>query len=788
MISSRRSVKDIIDAIGSRLSGKYLVEIAFVCAAQFAAGKVGDALQTANDGGIGPVWPASGIALGALLLRGYSVWPGVAAGAFLLAYLSPLPHWAALFYAAGTTLAAVLGVFLLRWISKFDNSLSHLRDALGLIILGAFVSSLVSASVGASILYANLRSWSGLGTAWIVYWLGDSTGVILVVPVALTLSNILRSRERKRITELVVLLVLLIIGGMTVFGDFPLIPIKLHILTFAVLPFVIWAAIRFGMAETALSIVLVATIATVETALGRGPFATNTPLMNAVLLDVFFVVVSVTGLILAAAIAERERTERERERLVRERTETEARLRMAAIVESSEDAIISKTPYGVITSWNKRAQQIFEYTEAEAVGKRITILVPPQLVEEENNILRRLRAGERIEHFQSVRISKTGKKINVSLSISPIKDASGRIVGCASIARDITEQIRVQEALLSSEQQYRLLFERNVAGVAIAGLDGRVLDCNDGWAQILGYQSRDEIRGRLASEFYFSPGERQPLVDELFDKQVLRSREVQLKRKDGSPVWVLFNSAALHTEHDKTILQGTIFDISQRKRSEEALAEMARKLIESQEQERARIARELHDDINQRLALLSLELEQLRENPSEVETRVPTLRNRTIEISDDVRALSHDLHSSKLEYLGVVGGLKSWCKEFGERQEMEIDFSNDVPGAVPLDVGRTLFRLLQEALHNASKHSGVKRVNVQLREESDEIHLIVSDTGRGFDVEAALQGKGLGLTSMRERVRLLNGAISIESKPTVGTIIGVRVPLSSERGSHRTVE
>jgi signal transduction histidine kinase len=116
---------------------------------------------------------------------------------------------------------------------------------------------------------------------------------------------------------------------------------------------------------------------------------------------------------------------------------------------------------------------------------------------------------------------------------------------------------------------------------------------------------------------------------------------------------------------------------------------------------------------------------------------------------------------------------------------MEIDFKSDVPTAVPLEIGRSLFRVLQEALHNAVKHSGVKRVEVQLREESGEIHLITSDSGKGFDVEAALQGKGLGLTSMRERVRLVNGTISIESKPMGGTIIHVRVPFGSEQSFQR---
>src|ERR1700746_1386955 len=226
-------------------------------------------------------------------------------------------------------------------------------------------------------------------------------------------------------------------------------------------------------------------------------------------------------------------------------------------------------------------------------------------------------------------------------------------------------------------------------------------------------------------------------------------------------------------------------DITHRKQTEESLSDMSRRVIESQEQERTRIARELHDDINQRLAMLSLELEQLQENPSEVQSRVQELRNQTTELSNDVQAMSHDLHSSKLEYLGVVAGIKSWCKEFGERQRVEIDFSNDVHSALPFEIGLSLFRVLQEALHNVMKHSGVKRIEVQLREDSGEIHLIIRDSGKGFDVEAALQGKGLGLTSMRERVRLVNGTIAIESKPMGGTTIHVRMPLESKHAAKR---
>src|SRR5262249_23754283 len=157
------------------------------------------------------------------------------------------------------------------------------------------------------------------------------------------------------------------------------------------------------------------------------------------------------------------------------------------------------------------------------------------------------------------------------------------------------------------------------------------------------------------------------------------------------------------------------------------------------------------------LAMLAIELEQLRNNPAEVSNSLQQLLEETTALSRDVQALSHELHSSKLEYLGVVSGMKSWCRELSERQKMDVDFRSDVSSPLPFEIGLSLFRVLQEALRNAVKHSGVKRVEVQVAEQLNEVHLLVRDSGRGFDIEAARQGSGLGLTSMQERVRLVNG-------------------------------
>jgi PAS domain S-box-containing protein len=725
------------------------------------------------------------------------------------------------------------------------------------------------------------------------------------------------------------------------------------------------------------------------------------------------------------------------------KTAEEALLRHAAVIESSDDAIVSGTLDGIIVSWNKGAQKIYGYTEAEAIGQPINMLSPLELPDEENRILETLKAGGRIEHFETVRVTKTGKRINVSLTISPINDSSGRTVGCSGIARDITERKQAEDAIRESEIQYRRIVETTNEGVWLLDSKLHTSYVNRQMAEMLGYEP-EEMVGRSVLDFYFSEDverkkqgleKRQQGLREQFeerlrrrdgselwvrlaatpvfkdngefdgalamisditerkrsDEALLKSEErfrlaaqagkmfayeldvatdvivrsedfarilgnhehvettgqkvlarihsddrekvkaavaalspenpnlqitYRMQRLDGIIIWVERNSQAhfddqgkirrivgmvkdvtdrheaeealriseerlrlaqwaahigtfdvnirtgvdvwqpetealyglppggfggtltafedlIHPDDRERVIQltqemmrtgqaaeaewrvvwpdgsvhwiagrgqvlmdesgvpsrmlGVNMDVTERKRAEEALSGMTRKLLQAQEQERARIARELHDDINQRLALMAVELEQLQSDPSDVPIRAQQLRKELAQISDDVQTLSHELHSSKLDYLGVVAGMKSWCKEFAGRQNINIDFKSDVSSILPSEIGLSLFRVLQEALHNAVKYSGVRRFDVQLRENPREIHLAITDSGRGFDVEAAMQGTGLGLTSMRERVRLVNGTILIESKPTHGTSIHVRVPLRPDDASQRAV-
>jgi signal transduction histidine kinase len=221
--------------------------------------------------------------------------------------------------------------------------------------------------------------------------------------------------------------------------------------------------------------------------------------------------------------------------------------------------------------------------------------------------------------------------------------------------------------------------------------------------------------------------------------------------------------------------------VEDRKLAAEALASVSGRLIDAQEKERTRIARELHDDIGQRMAVIAIELDQLEKEfadaPSQVRMRLNELHDQTSAIATDLHSLSHELHSSKLEYLGIAAAMRGFCNEFGKQQELEIDFkSEDVPDSLDPNISLCLFRVLQESLHNSAKHSGTRHFDVRLWGSKREIHLTVGDSGVGFDREASKHTAGIGLISMQERLNLVNGTFSIESKPNRGTTIHARIP------------
>jgi PAS domain S-box-containing protein len=262
--------------------------------------------------------------------------------------------------------------------------------------------------------------------------------------------------------------------------------------------------------------------------------------------------------------------------------------------------------------------------------------------------------------------------------------------------------------------------------------------------------------------------------------------EYRLRRFDGQFRWILDAGMPRYGANKQFLgYIGCCSDINERREAEEALLEVSGRLIAAQEEERARIARELHDDLSQRMAMLEIGLDQLKQKLS---TLSPSLKKQledinqiAIEVSSYIHHLSHRLHPSKLNNLGLVATLHGLCKELSEQHNLKVHFTyHNIPRMIPNDVSLCLYRISQEALWNIVKHSSAREGKLELSGYPEEIDLCISDAGTGFDTEIAKEKTGLGLISMRERLRAVGGRLSVESEPSRGTQICARVPLSKD--------
>ena len=258
------------------------------------------------------------------------------------------------------------------------------------------------------------------------------------------------------------------------------------------------------------------------------------------------------------------------------------------------------------------------------------------------------------------------------------------------------------------------------------------------------------------------------------------SKQYRLRRKDGVYRW-MFDVAAPRINGDGSLAGfiGSAADITDQILAQEALEKVSGQLIEAQERERSRIARDLHDDICQRLALVSMDLEQANRNglPRATKEHLEKIRQQCSEITGDIQSVSHELHSSKLEYLGLVAAMRGMCRELSKKHEVSIEFAGHNVPRLPSDISLCLFRVAQEALHNGLKYSRSSQFSVELSATANEIRLEVKDAGLGFDVEKAKRNGGLGLVSMQERVHLVRGKLHVESAPGRGTKITAVVPV-----------
>jgi PAS domain S-box-containing protein len=353
------------------------------------------------------------------------------------------------------------------------------------------------------------------------------------------------------------------------------------------------------------------------------------------------------------------------------------------------------------------------------------------------------------------------------------------------LSDDVLRASRLADALRESEQRLSLAAEAAQLGLWVWDLKRDDVWITPRGRLLFGFTATEPLdRHRFFAVAH--PDDRdaaQQAVEESLRADTGFDHEYRVVVPDRGTRWVAVRGTVERDDACQAVrVPGVAMDITARKEAEEAAQSLSGRLIHAQEAERARLARELHDDLNQGLALLAVELEMFGQTPpaagSAVTGRMQEFAALVKNLSYRVHRLSHELHPANLEQLGLVAAVRSVCRELSAAYHIEIEFEpHDVPRALPGEVALCLYRVIQEALQNVVKHSGADRAKVELTAEDRGLRLVVSDQGCGFEPANQTGGRSLGLVSMRERVRLVQGHISVQSRRGEGTRIQVQVPL-----------
>lgn len=472
----------------------------------------------------------------------------------------------------------------------------------------------------------------------------------------------------------------------------------------------------------------------------------------------------------------------ERDRAEQALRESEERLRH--LITSSNDWVWEVDANTVYIYASPQCLAVLGYEPAEILGKTPYDLMPEEEASRVASAVGEITAeGKPFFGLRKVHRHKDGRLVVLEANGIPIVDAEGNLRGYRGMCRDITERDRAEQAMRESEERFRLVANTAPVMIWMNDTDDQCTYVNKRWLEFTGRRIEEELgEGWLQA---VHPDDVESCLET--SRAAFRTRstvelQYRLRRHDGAYRWVLdLGVPRFNADGSFAGYIGSCIDVTERKQAEEELTTIGRRLIEAHEEERTWIGRELHDDINQRLALVSVELDHwLKDHPSRAPVRdmVHHAQERITEIARDVQRLSHRLHSSKLDYLGLAKAASSFCRELSQRSNIEVTFTDEnVPRILPKEISLCLFRVLQEALQNAVKHSGVKAFNVRFRGSPEWVELTVEDNGSGFDPAEAFTHHGIGLISMRERLQLVKGELTVHSKPGSGTRIHARVPL-----------
>jgi len=369
-----------------------------------------------------------------------------------------------------------------------------------------------------------------------------------------------------------------------------------------------------------------------------------------------------------------------------------------------------------------------------------------------------------------------------------VRDAAGRLNYLRGTAQDITERKQTEQSLLESEKRFCLVANTAPVMIWMSGPDKLCNYFNQPWLEFTGRPLEAELGNGWAQGVH--PEDLAMYLDtytQSFDIREPFEMQYRHRRHDGEYRWLLDDGVPrFNVDGSFAGYIGSCIDVTDRKLTEDSLSTVGRRLIEAHEEERGRIAHQLHDDINQRLALLANRVQECEQATSANNDPLQNKELREIwrlisEISTDIQHISHQLHPSKLHYLGLATTARDLCQQFSRQHKIDIEcVVHDLPRNLEERVSLSLFRTLQESLHNVVKHSHAHHVKVELRCLSEAVRLRVSDDGVGFSPDHARSYQGLGLVSMRERLRSVGGKFSIQSKPSRGTRVEGRVPVNTK--------
>lgn len=479
----------------------------------------------------------------------------------------------------------------------------------------------------------------------------------------------------------------------------------------------------------------------------------------------------------------------------RERVEAalrEAQQRYRDILDNLHEGVFQTTPEGTFITANRALVQMLGFaSEHELIETRRDIAqqhyVNPA---DRDEFKRRIDLFGKVTGFEFECYCKDGRRIWLSENGRVVRANDGHVLYYEGTARDITDRKQAQSALRESEERYRELFENSRDAVYVHDMSGRYTSVNHAAEELTGY-AREEIIGKHYSNF-IAPNylrEARESFCRKLDLPIETTYEAEVICKDGTRKPVEVSSRMIHRNGEPIGVQGTVRDVTERKRAQRTLQTYSRRLIQAQEAERESIARELHDQIGQALTAINMNLQWIRRSGAVLPAGQPRIKE-SIEVIDEtlqrVRELSLELRPSLLDDLGLAAALRWYATRFSARTGILTEVTGDLQNdGIHRTVQTACFRIAQEALTNAARHSRAARALVTLEERDQRLQLGISDDGVGFDAQLIINSSSsfaLGLRGMQERALAVNGQLHVDSKVGGGTRIVVVVPLMDSAG------